>query len=157
MILPSYVNLSKSDQASGLQFLICEMGRRILALSDIPQLLTGMLKLDTGSCKTRVLSRLFPSGRMGDWGRLDTVVHLLLGSPPNKSCSPILLCSSGRYWLISWPLPRARLHLEPGHGVWKLPQGSPSASVVLHRWHQLSGGPLLEIGRSTRLNSSHLN
>ena len=64
------------------------MGRRILALSDIPQLLTGMLKLDTGSCKTRVLSRLFPSGRMGDWGRLDTVVHLLLGSPPNKSCSP---------------------------------------------------------------------
>ena len=120
------------------------MGRRILALSDIPQLLTGMLKLDTGSCKTRVLSRLFPSGRMGDWGRLDTVVHLLLGSPPNKSCSPILLCSSGRYWLISWPLPRARLHLEPGYGVWKLPQGSPSASVVLHRWHQLSGGPLLD-------------
>lgn len=95
-----------------------------------------MLKLDTGSCETRVLSMLFLSGRMGDWGRLDAVGHLFLGSPP-RSCSLILLCSSGRYWLISWPLPRARLHLEPGDGVWKLLR-------VSQRWRQLSGGPLLD-------------
>lgn len=77
-------------------FLICEMGRRMLALHDIPQLLTGMLKLDAGSCKTRVHSRLFPSGRMGDWGRLDAVVHLFLGSPPPpKSCPLILFAPVG--------------------------------------------------------------
>ena len=33
MILPSYVNLSKSDQASGLQFLICEMEISIVSTS----------------------------------------------------------------------------------------------------------------------------
>lgn len=89
-----------------------------------------MLKLDTESCKTRVLSRLSQVGGWETGGDL-TPLFISFWGRPAKSCSPILLCSSGRYWLISWPLPRARLHLEPGDGVWKLPQGSPSASVAL--------------------------
>ena len=66
----------------------------MLALHDIPQFLTGMLKLDAGSCKTRVHSRLFPSGRMETGGDLTPLFISFWGCPP-KSCSLILFAPVG--------------------------------------------------------------
>lgn len=108
-------------------FLICEMGRRMLALHDITQLLTSMLKLDAGSCKTRVHSRLFPSGRMGDWGRLDAVFISFWGRPLPPS-------PAHRFSLLLWEMLADFLAAAPqagGGGCVESPQGSPSVSVAL--------------------------
>nr|XP_042088854.1 xyloside xylosyltransferase 1 isoform X2 [Ovis aries] len=104
-----------------------------------------MLKLDAGSCKTRVLSRLSLSGRMGDWGRLDAVGHLFLGSPPQV----LLADSTLLLWEIlvdfvataaSQAAPRAR-----GRGV-VAPSGL--AQVASVEWQAAAGLHLRSLPQS---------
>lgn len=119
-------------------FLICEMGRCMLALHDIPQLLTGMLKLDAGSCTTCVHSRLFPSGRMETGGDLTLLFISFWGCPPPSPAH--------RFYLLLWEILADFLAAAPQArgGVWRLLRGPPAPVLLSHRRPQLSGGPLLD-------------
>ena len=80
----------------------------------------------------------FPEWEDGDWGRLDTAVHLFLGLPPPSPAH--------RFYLLLWEILADFLAAAPQArgGVWRLLRGPPAPVLLSHRRPQLSGGPLLD-------------